>query len=401
MEIRKIESKTDERQVIDLFAKVFSGGGYYNSLSLKSNYVRAPWTRLDRNCTAIAVEKGEVVGHVGVLGYSKRIGSSHIRCGGIGGVAVEPRFRKKGVATRLFEAIIANMLEHGYDVSMLFGIPDFYHRFGYAPCLTHCEIITTLRDHEPSRSGLRLRVATKKDIPKLAKFYDTDNAGRTGTLVRGERDWLRVLKCRHHLVLRGSRCVGYIRCDGRGKSLYVHELAVEPKEAILAGVVELCLQRTAKERRAELCFNIPLDSPMAGFLQTQNCKTIQHHSRSGGPQGRMINVPQCLDRISGELSRRVERSAFAAKSLKLAVKTDAGSALLTLARGKVAVRPGEHSAPLQLSCPQQTLMKLVIGHGRPLRNLCGEKVGTKGDVGELLEALFPEGRPFLWEIDHY
>jgi len=67
----------------------------------------------------------------------------------------------------------------------------------------------------------------------------------------------------------------------------------------------------------------------------------------------------------------------------------------------VTVKPGKHSAPLQLSCPQQTLMKLIIGHGRPLRNLCGEKVSTKGDAEGLLEVIFPEGRPFLWEIDHY
>jgi hypothetical protein len=40
------------------------------------------------------------------------------------------------------------MAENGFDCATLFGINDYYHKFGYAPCLTWNEWKIQTRDAE-------------------------------------------------------------------------------------------------------------------------------------------------------------------------------------------------------------------------------------------------------------
>jgi predicted acetyltransferase len=69
-----------------------------------------------------------------------RIGDAVIRMAGIGDVYTEREHRMKGYMRYLYEDTLTYMTEEGYDVSMLFGIPDFYTKFGYAVCLPQCHL---------------------------------------------------------------------------------------------------------------------------------------------------------------------------------------------------------------------------------------------------------------------
>ena len=74
---------------------------------------------------------GEVVSRVGVVKKRMRIGEAVVRMGGIAGVWTHEKHRLKGFASRCMEASIALLEAEGYEMSLLFGIADFYHRFGY------------------------------------------------------------------------------------------------------------------------------------------------------------------------------------------------------------------------------------------------------------------------------
>ena len=52
--------------------------------------------------------------------------------GGIAGVDTNEEHRNKGYSRRVMEDCTAFMTENGFDVAMLFGIPNFYPKFGYA-----------------------------------------------------------------------------------------------------------------------------------------------------------------------------------------------------------------------------------------------------------------------------
>ena len=82
-----------------------------------------------------------------VFDLAMRIGSTSVRMGGIGGVHTESKHRMKGYMRILVEDTIKYMKKEKYDISILFGIPGFYTKFGYNVCLPEykCEFIICLK----------------------------------------------------------------------------------------------------------------------------------------------------------------------------------------------------------------------------------------------------------------
>jgi predicted acetyltransferase len=126
----------------------------------------------------------EDVSGLWVHDLTMRIGTVPVRMGGIGGVSTKPDHRKKGYARKVLEDAVGFMRESGYDVSALFGIPDFYPRFGYAVCMPECECSLSTRDAERAEQSLEWSVMSDADAPAVLALYDETNRARTGTLVR-------------------------------------------------------------------------------------------------------------------------------------------------------------------------------------------------------------------------
>ena len=81
---------------------------------------------------SLLTEDEEMVSQLGLREYQMRFGSAQLKMGGIDGVGTPEEHRNKGYSRRVMEHTIEYMNENEYDVSMLFGIPNFYYKFGYA-----------------------------------------------------------------------------------------------------------------------------------------------------------------------------------------------------------------------------------------------------------------------------
>ena len=57
------------------------------------------------------------------------------------------------------------MTQEGFDCAILFGIPDFYDKFGYAVCLPECRTEMRTRDAERADATLTARPYTP-DAPR-------------------------------------------------------------------------------------------------------------------------------------------------------------------------------------------------------------------------------------------
>ncbi len=60
----------------------------------------------------------------------------------------QQKHRLKGYARRLLSDTVEYVTRRGYAVSMLFGIPDFYHRFGFLPAIPEHTTVVATRDAE-------------------------------------------------------------------------------------------------------------------------------------------------------------------------------------------------------------------------------------------------------------
>jgi predicted N-acetyltransferase YhbS len=80
----------------------------------------------------IAIYKEEIVGHI-ISSIAKVIDKQNkehkVLC--VGPVSVAPSFQNQGIGAQLMNSSISEAQKMGFKAMILFGNPDYYHRFGF------------------------------------------------------------------------------------------------------------------------------------------------------------------------------------------------------------------------------------------------------------------------------
>src|SRR5215218_7054769 len=105
-----------------------------------------------------------------------RIGEAVVRMDGIGGVATDEAHRHRGYSRRVLETAVDTMRAGDAALSTLYGIPDFYHRFGYATSGAEHTVKLPASDTATPRTclpeGWLFRPFAPDDLPAVALMYD-------------------------------------------------------------------------------------------------------------------------------------------------------------------------------------------------------------------------------------
>lgn len=91
----------------------------------------------------VAVENGEVVGHIAFSPVTIESGPSSFEAMGLGPIAVLPAHQGKGVGSQLVRAGLDECRRLGYEVVFLVGHAEYYPRFGFVrarPRGIECEV---------------------------------------------------------------------------------------------------------------------------------------------------------------------------------------------------------------------------------------------------------------------
>src|SRR2546423_11139250 len=127
---------------------------------------------------------GKSVSGLWLLDLRMRIGESFVRMGGIAGVGTSEEHRNRGYSRRVLEHSTRWMEENEFDCAILFGIDDFYHKFGYGVCLPDCRFEVRTRDAERATGVLTARPFTAADVPAVSRIYEAACCDLTGCLQR-------------------------------------------------------------------------------------------------------------------------------------------------------------------------------------------------------------------------
>ena len=132
---------------------------------------------------------GELVSQLCVVDVTVRAWGDELRCAGVADVGTPEPHRMKGYASRLMAACERFAARRGYAVCTLFGIPDFYHRFGYATICPEYDIRIDLDALETDEPAASLEDVRSSDWDAIARMCNMAYAGLDGSVVRREGAW--------------------------------------------------------------------------------------------------------------------------------------------------------------------------------------------------------------------
>lgn len=164
-----------------------------------------------------------------------RIGPARLRTGCIGGVVTAPAFRRQGVARALLEDAIAFARANEFALLYLTGVPDLYHKFGFASVIETSWLTIAHSQLARLRSAPDIRIgpASAGDVDALVALYSASYNGQAGGFERSRRTQQQMLDSgdagfRYFLARDADgTAVGYSLVRQGEKGLGLWEVATE------------------------------------------------------------------------------------------------------------------------------------------------------------------------------
>jgi hypothetical protein len=350
-----------------------------------------------------------VVSGLGVVKKQMQIGSVAVKMGGIAGVWTDQNHRMKGYASQAMWESIALMERKNCDMSILFGIADFYHRYGFAVAFAGQSMQVATAQLLRLGGSLRVRAKKKLDFAAMRRLYKRYNAGRSGMDARpsnwNPRWYMPRLgegaKRRAGRVLvvcdRRDRLCGFAVYDAQVGRTLVTEVCGRDRKA-LASLGVAIGRRGKREGSASVQFQLPVDDPFVALCVPMGCICSVSHPFNTGAMGRII----CLDRLMKKLLPEF-RKRRAGSDVKwtgdLTIATDIGRVGFQISKANVSLIDTGKRA--QVSMSQVVLTQLVMGYRSAAEVAADEGVKISKGMLPVLDMLFPKGNPYMWWTDRF
>ena len=374
-----------------------------------------PEIRVTRNAWGDRVEawaEGKAVSRIMISRQVIRVGVARLRMAGVGGVWTDKAWRGRGLARRCMDAALPLMRENGSHISMLFGIRDFYHRWGYASVMAEPRAVirTDIARHAARRlPGWTLALyRPARDLRRALALDARMHGGRPGTqdrtgapawqLFRLGSDWgirARMMVARDP----GGVMQGYIVLDRAKDRVGVVELAASSRR-VLPLLIRVAVDRSRARRADEITWFLPADHPAVEYLRHWNVAVTTDYYEGAHGMGRIVDLAGTLRAVEPELTRRWRASGFVRSRLTLTITTELGSFTLRAAGGRVRMTDSR-SVRNRVKLPQWLLLQLLLGY-RSVEDATTVP-GARLPAATLapLCALFPSGFPYLWKTGRF
>ena len=357
---------------------------------------------------------GKAVSWLYINDLQMRIGRGVVRMGGIGGVGTDKAHRKKGYSRLCMEKAVETMDKQGYDVTALFGIPDYYTKWGYASVMPEPRLRIGLESVKEAGEGDGGRIAPfdkRQHGREVLAIYAANNRLRDTSLLRPPLKRWRAFRLGSNWGIRatafvvrgkGGKLSGYAAHDLQGKEeeFKVTEVGYRDASAFAPLCAELA-RRAKREGRETLVFHLPLDHPFAAYLHRWSGNHQLVYFRAAEGMARIIHLDKTLRKCRGELARRLAASPLRAASFKLALDTDIGSAAIISKRGKLSIGSGPVKGGPRVTMTQDVLTQLLLGYRDAEEAACRCGVNIPRRAMPMVKALFPRGWAYIWQADRF
>ena len=343
----------------------------------------------------VVVDDGKVVAFLRVVPRDIYVGRALLRVGGIGGVCTDPSARKKGYASTLMNDATEFMRRDGYDFALLYGIPNFYHKFGYEVVMSRYFLTIPQSDiPDPTAPTARASV-TKKDLPALLRLYNAQARFRDGNVLR-KKMWLR--KNSFKITGPRGRIDAYATWSSQDGSLIVLDAAARDAEA--GRVLLSAVKRVAWTHGIDhVNVRFPFGYPLTDAVRPLNCTLTRVNTFRKGCMGRVLNLETLARRMRPEWHRLISLSEVLNQSGGLAVQIGDEVLTISFSKGRVTTSVGRGRASSKM--PQEKFSQLLFGYAPAAEVARADGVRILPRDLRLFEILFPERTSFLFPTDEF
>lgn len=354
--------------------------------------------------------EAEDVSRLWLFHFDMRLRSATVTMGGIGGVGTNEEYRKRGFAARLMDDSVAYMAEHDLDIGMLFGIQDFYERWGYTTAMASYEL--RLDPAKLPTPAARVEaVDYEPDVHRDAvlAMYGIGNTTRSCSAVRGSHYWTAFEKGTDWdedadgkmLLGEDGSSIAYLNMVGDPARTRVAEAGFATPPAMAAAAAYL--ERRARDAGHDLItLCCPPDDPFAMYLRRYGCEHRARTSHSGGGMLRIIRLAPLLEKLADYLSGRLAAGALRGWEGAVTLRTDIGDVTVTARDGVASVVDGgAPGADLVAEIPGDRLLQLLVGYRDAATVALDEDVEMSPETTRALDGFFPPDIPYMWWSDRF
>lgn len=366
---------------------------------------------------------GRAVSRALIIPLTIHIGTATVRMDGIGGVETEAEHRKRGYSRRVLESALRQMHEGDAVLSTLYGISDYYLKFGYLS--VGPEHTIRLEETPPGYSlpqGWKTRALESRDLPDVRRIYELQTRQSVGAVARSEkaRIW-------SELAHSEDRDAGRVVEDSEGNVVayalrgaqhwWMESWQRETPESFLLAevfatgpvaadaVLYACRAWAAETGEPSPTVEVagPPEGPVPASAMLQGSQFTKRYTRAGEFMGRTLGPARLLAALKPELDVRIRSSATTFAGT-LCIKTDEGDVLLAISSDEIQVLDSgpvldEHLLVVHL--PQAELARLVFG-GYPPKEVLARLPHPPDEAAlDVISALFPQRYPHIYAVDRF
>ncbi len=399
LEIRAPKHRDEVAFANELMAKAHRGN-YYDSLRKVQSHAGYPNHRAEY--TRLAYWSGELAGTLRITEDTIRLGEARLRMGGLGWVSTAEVHRHKGIARELVADTMNYLRARSFHVAMLFGIPNFYHRFGFTTVLGEHEVrIATVDALSVPHSAYRARLVKPGDIPAIQRMHSLSDLGTACSIIR----------IAPHISLRWERWrQARVLTDERGKvfayfvprrtpaGLVLDEVGLADRTGC-GDVLHACALLAQEELAQEICYHVPTGHPFIQYLAQFRSRHETQFTRDEGGMMAFVNLGETLESMLPEWEAQVQNSA--ARSLRVEATLMVDRVPYRVRANKGAIDVSLATGANKCGLTQAELMQLLTG-SRFLDDVLSQRRRILSPESRaLLAALFPKRAPYVWLLDRF
>ncbi|MGI6138135.1 MAG: GNAT family N-acetyltransferase [Candidatus Hydrogenedentales bacterium] len=399
--IKSVETADERKKTHDLITRVHYGGTEQGRKIVDTFIGNYP-DYYEKEHTRILLVNGQVAACCCLFTHTIRVGESRLKMGGIGYVTTAAAQRKKGYASLLMEDMKQYMESHGYHLSMLFGIKDFYSRWGFTAVLPDYASIIELKEAKISCPiAYKERPIKPGDIPTLLRLHNKNDTESTCSVLRSfghvtarYDQWqsARVLTDVH------GKVVGYSLARYAGDEMHVDEL-----EAISTDCFPLLLHHCAlsaeKECASKLRFHLPPSHPFIRYILRYRSVHETYIYRNNQGMMALVNLEETLESMQAEWEAALSFSAMADEVFCLTLIIDQVPYRIRTHHGIVDI--ARQSGENKLSISSEEFLQLMTGYHYVQEILSGKQAILTQKAQHFLKILFPKRTPYVWKMDRF